>query len=172
MNEENECVQIADADTVDRPIKRVLREEIMKALRYVKIVRAPGPTEVYAETIQASGDVGIGVLVELCHIILDGKVIPEDWASTVAIPIFKGKGDIMNCGMYCGVGLLEHAMKIIEKVIEKRLKNIFTIDDTQFCSMPGNGTIDAVITSWRLKEEYLAIQKKLYMCFVDLEQVF
>ena len=44
MNEENEWIQIADADTVDRPSKRVLREEIMEALKYLKIVRAPGPT--------------------------------------------------------------------------------------------------------------------------------
>ena len=29
--------------------------------------------------------------------------MPADWATIVAIPICKGKGDIMNCGMYRGV---------------------------------------------------------------------
>ena len=69
--------------------------------------------------ILASGDVGIRVLMEVCQRILDGKGMPEDWATSVAIPIFKGKGDITNCGMYRGVQLLEHAMKIVEKVIGK-----------------------------------------------------
>ena len=46
MNEKNECDQIADA--VEGPIERVMREEIMEAFRYLKIGKAPGPTEVYA----------------------------------------------------------------------------------------------------------------------------
>ena len=76
----------------------------------------------------------------------------------------------MNCGMHRGVKRQEHAMKIIEKVLEKRLRNILTIDDMQFGSMPVRGTIDAVFTLRRIQEEYLAKQKELYMCFVDLEK--
>ena len=67
--------------------------------------------------------------------------MPEDWATSVAIPIFKGKGDIMNCVMHRGIKLLEHAMKIVEQVLEKRLINIVRIDDMQFGFMPGKGTI-------------------------------
>ena len=48
------------------------REEIMEAFKYVMIGKAPGLTEVYAEMILASGDVGIRVLMEPCHGILDG----------------------------------------------------------------------------------------------------
>ena len=59
--------------------------------------------------------------MELCHRILDENRLPEDWATSVAIPIVKGGGDIMNCGMYMGVILLEHAMKIVEGLLEKRL---------------------------------------------------
>ena len=35
----------------------------------------------------------------------------------------------MNCGMYRGVKLLERAMKIVEQVLDKRLRKIVTIDD-------------------------------------------
>ena len=38
--------------------------------------------------------------------------------------------------------------------------------------MPGKGTIDAVFILRRIQEEFLAKQKKLYMCFVDLEKAF
>ena len=41
----------------------------------------------------------------------------------------------------------------------------------QFGFMPGEGTIDAVFILRRI-QEYLPKQKKLYMCFVDLEKAF
>ena len=50
---------------------------------------------------------------------LDGNVIPADWAMRVAIPIFRGKEDMTNCGVNVGVKLLEHAMKIVDEVFEK-----------------------------------------------------
>ena len=73
-----------------------MREEIMEAFKYFPIRKAPGTTEVYAEMILVSGDVANRVLAELYHRILDAKGMPEDWATSVAIPIFKGRGDIMN----------------------------------------------------------------------------
>ena len=39
----------------------------------------------------------------------------------------------------------------------------------QFGFVPGKDTIDAVFIL-RILEEYLAIQKKLHMCFVDLDE--
>ena len=50
--------------------------------------------------------------MELCQRIQHEKRMPEDWATSMAIPIFKGKGDIMNCRMRRGGKLLEHAVKI------------------------------------------------------------
>ena len=65
MNEENEWDQIAD--TVEGPIEREMREEIIEAFKYLKIGKTPGPTDVYAEMILASEDIGIRVLMEHCH---------------------------------------------------------------------------------------------------------
>ena len=47
MNEDIEWDQIADAGVVEGPIERVMREDIMEAFKYLKIGKAPGPTEVY-----------------------------------------------------------------------------------------------------------------------------
>ena len=38
--------------------------------------------------------------MELRHGILDGKGMPEDWATSVMIPILIGQGDIHNYSMY------------------------------------------------------------------------
>ena len=87
-------------------------------------------------------------------------------------PIFKGKGDVMNCGSYRGVKLLEHGMKITERVLEKRIRAIVDFDEVQFGFMPGKGTVDALFLVRRLQEEHRAKDKRMYMCFVDLEKAF
>ena len=44
--------------------------------------------------------------------------------------------------------------------------------DSQFGSVPGRGTTDAIFVVRQLQEKYLAANKRLYMAFVDLEKVF
>ena len=39
----------------------------------IKIGKAAGPSEVCAEMISASKEVGVSVMVELCQCVLDGK---------------------------------------------------------------------------------------------------
>ena len=100
--------------------------------------------------IAESGEIGIDVMVELCQSVLDGRGMPNDWALSVVVPIFKGKGDTINCGVYRGVKLLEHAMKIVEKVLERRMCHMVKVEEMQFGFMPGKGTIDAVFILGRL----------------------
>ena len=56
----------------------------------------------------------------------------------------------MNCGSYRGLKLLEHGMKIIERVLERRIRAIVDFDEAQFGFMPGKGTIDALFLVRRL----------------------
>jgi len=58
--------------------------------------------------------------------------IPEDWNSSVVLPIYKGKGDPVECGSCRGVKLLEHAMKVVERISEYRIWQQIEISDTQF----------------------------------------
>ena len=71
-----------------------------------------------------------------------------------------------------GVKLLEHAVKIVEKVLERRLWHMVKVDDMQSGFTLGKGTIDVVFILRRLQEEYLNKEKKLYVCFVDVEKAF
>ena len=77
------------------------------------------------------------------------------------VQIFKGKGNAMSCAAERGVKLLEHAMKIVEKVLERRLRHMVKVDEMQFGFIPGKGTIDAVFILRRLQQEYLDKEKKL-----------
>ena len=104
---------------------------------------------------------------------MDGFGVPVEWALCVVILIFKRKGDIRNYSCYGAVKLLEHGMKVVERVLVKKLINrIVTIDEMQFVSMPDGRTIDAVfILRWQ-REDNHAKQKKLCTCSMDLEKAF
>ena len=57
-------------------------------------------------------------------------------------------------------------------MLEKRFCRTVTVSEMQFSFMLERGTIDAVLILRRLKEEYHAKGKKLYMCFIDLDKAF
>ena len=111
--------------------------------------------------ISASGEVGVSVMVEFCHFVLDVKGMPDEWRTSVLVPIFKEKGDVRNCNTYRGVKLLERTMKIVERVLEKRIRELVNIDSMQFDSMLGRGTTDALFVVGRMQEEYRDKMKKL-----------
>ena len=60
------------------------------------------------------------------------------------VPIFKEKGDVRNCNAYKGVKLLEHAIKIVKTVLERRIREIVNVDGMHFDFMPGKGTTNAM----------------------------
>ena len=49
----------------------------------------------------------------------------------------------MNSGLYRRVKLLEHGMKIIERVLERRILALLDFYKAQFGFMLGKGTTDA-----------------------------
>ena len=63
-------------------------------------------------------------------------------------------------------------MKVVERVLEKWLCIIVSVDEMQSSFMPERGTIDAVFNLRKMQEEYHAKGKKLYMCFVVIENAF
>jgi len=98
-----------------------------------------------AETIQATEGIGTQWLLDLCNGIVKEGCIPEDWKSSVILPIYKGKGDPMACGSYRGIKLLEHAMKVVKRIFEHRIWQQIEVDDMQFGFMKGKGTTDAIL---------------------------
>ena len=71
-------------------------------------------------------------LLDLCNGIVKVGCIPEDCKSSVVLPIYKGKGDPMECGCYSGIKLLEHAMKVVERIFEHRIRQQIEVHDMQF----------------------------------------
>ena len=98
-----------------KSVKIVTHKEMAVAIKVMKPEKAAGPSEICAEMISASGEVGVGVMVELCQCMLDGKGMPDQFQTSVLVPIFKEKGDVRSCNTYRGIKLIEHAMKIVKE---------------------------------------------------------
>ena len=70
------------------------------------------------------------------------------------------------------IKLLEHAMKVVERIFEHRIRQQIKIDDMQFVFMKGKGTTDAIFMARQMQENFRVKGKKLYFGFVDLEKAF
>jgi len=144
MNKDNEWDCKISAEVKEGAADCIRIAEVRAVLKKMKRHKAPGLSGLVAEMIQAAVDTGTQWLLDLCNGIVKEGCIPEDWKSSVVLPIYKGKGDTMECGSYRGIKLLEHAMKVVEKIFEHRIPQQIEIDDMQFGFMKGKGTADAI----------------------------
>ena len=60
---------------------------------------------------EVGGD-GLRILTKIFQEIVEGGEIPDDWKLSLTVPIYKGKGDALDCGRYRGIRLLEHGVKV------------------------------------------------------------
>ena len=71
-----------------------------------------------------------------------------------------------------GLKLTDHVMKLVEHVLERRIRKMVDIDEMQFGFVSGRSATDAVFIVRQLQEKYLAVKKQLFFVFVDLEKAF
>jgi len=132
VNEENEWDHKISAEVKEGPADCIRMAEVREVLKKMKRHKAPGLSGLVAEMIQATGDIGTQWILDLCNGIVKEGSILEDWKLSVVLPIYKGKGGPMECGSYRGIKLLEHAIKVVERIFEHRIRQQIETDDMQF----------------------------------------
>ena len=63
-----------------------------------------------------SGQVGVKKMTEICNMAVDDEKISRDWELSNLLPIYKEKGDPLECGAHRAIKLIEHGMKVFERV--------------------------------------------------------
>ena len=64
-------------------------------------------------------------------------------------------------------------MKLAERVLDTCIRFRVSIDDMQFCFVPGKSITDTMFFVHQLQEKFTTIKKKpLYCAFLDLEKAF
>ncbi|VDO29389.1 unnamed protein product [Heligmosomoides polygyrus] len=86
--------------------------------------------------------------------------------------IWKKKGSPADCSNYRPIRLLSHSMKIFERSVDGRIRDIVQLSSNQCGFMAGCGTIDAIHTASHLLETHREKQKPVPIAFLDLEKAF
>ena len=122
--------------------------------------------------IKAAGDTGATMIRDLATAIIPNGKVPADWKESFIVCLYKGKGDALDRGNYRGLKLTKQAMEILERIVDSLIRQVVSIDNSKFGFVPGRGTTDAIFSVRQLQEKYLAVNKRLYMAFVDLDKAF
>ena len=171
LNETN-GFEVEEVEPTQGPIKEVTMDEVKRALAAMKSGKAAGPTGLTSEMMKATGECGLAEFTEVLSEVWKSEELPEEWKCSDTVTVYKGKGDPLHCGSYRGIRLLEHPLKVLEKILEKRLRDVVNISDMQCGFMPGRSTIDAMFVLRQLQEKYREKKKTLFHVFVDLEKAF
>jgi len=110
-----------EATVKEGPADSIKVDEVSAALKKMKRHKAPGISVLVAEMIQCTRDIGTQWILDLCNGIVKEGCIPEDWKSSMALPVYKGKGDLVECGSYRGK-MVETCYKVVERIFENRIR--------------------------------------------------
>ena len=84
--------------------------------------RATGADEVPVEMLEMVGEVGVKWTGRLLNVCMQEGRIPKEWRMDLIVPIWKRKGDGHDPGKYRGVTLLSQVLKVLERVLDARIR--------------------------------------------------
>ena len=77
---------------------------------------------------------------------------------------------MIDCGAHKRSKAAGACDKIVERVIENRIRGMVNTKEMQFGFIPRKGTTHALFSLRRMQEEFRRRVKKLHMCFVDMKK--
>ena len=143
-------------------------------IRSIKKGKATGADEVRLEMLEMAGDVGVKWTGRLLNVCMQEGRIPKEWRMGLIVPIWKRKGDVPDPGKYRGITLLSQVLKLLERVLDARIRRRVECDfgEEQQGFMNGRGTADGMYVLRQMVEKRLEVQGSMALGFVDLEKAF
>ena len=94
---------------------------------------------------------------------------PQDWKSSVFIPIPK-KGNVSKeRSNYLTIALISHASKVMLKILQVRLQQYVNLElpDVQAVFRKARGPRDQIANNHWITEKAREFQRNIYFCFID-----
>ena len=135
--------------------------------------KASGGDEIPVELLQILKDDAVKVLHSICQQTGKSQPWPQDWKSSVFIPIPK-KGNAKECSNYHTIALISHTSKVMLKILQARFKQYMNheLQDVQAEFRKGRGTRDQIADIHWIIEKAREFQKNIYFCFIDYTKAF
>ena len=126
----------------------ILECEVKWAQESITTNKASGGDGIPLELFQILKDDAVKVLHSICQQIWKTHQWPQDWKTSVFIPIPK-KGNAKECLNYCTIAFISHTSKVMLKILQARLQQYVNheLPDVQAGFRKGRGTRDQLPTS-------------------------
>ena len=123
----------------------ILEYEVRWALGSITTNKASGGDGIPIELYQILKDDAVKVLHSICQQIWKTQQWPQDWKSSVFIPIPR-KGNAKESSNYHTIALISHASKVMLKILQARLQQYVNreLPDVQAGFRKGRGTRDKI----------------------------
>ena len=99
----------------------ILECEVKWTLGKITTNKASGGDGIPLELFQILKDNAVKVLHSICQQIWKTQQWPQDWKRSLFIPIPK-KGNARECSNYRTIALIQHANKLMLKILQARLQ--------------------------------------------------
>ena len=121
LNVDNEREQLKIVEPTEGAVQNTSKEEIRKTVRGMKSGKAAGCSGVVVELIKTLGITGRDMVHIVNESIWEEATMPDDRGKSIIVPVYKPKGDPLDCGNHRGIKLLEYIMRLSEKILDQRL---------------------------------------------------
>ena len=122
---------------VEGPPIPITIDMVKKAISQMKAGKALSPSGIVVEMIWAAGDMAPPWFVtsQLQSFVMARYPLI---GSSFIVCLYKGKGDALERGNYCSLKLTEQVMKILERIVDGLIRQLVSIDNSQFGFVPGS----------------------------------
>ena len=148
--------------------------DIEMAIQSMNNNKSPGIDNILAELYKKGG----GLLLNRIHCLIKGvwreEKLPTDWTKNIIVPIYKNRGDKLQCKTYRGISLLCTGYKILTAVINNRLTKYteHIIGEYQTGFRTGKTTTDQIFTVKNLLGKAWKHNVEIHQIFVDFQKAY
>ncbi len=147
---------------------RLERDEILEAIRKLKVEKAPGSDGITAEMLKYGGEIVVDWMMWICSLAWEQNEVPEDWRKAIIVPLYKGKGNREEFNNYRGISLLSVPGKIYGRILNERMMKITrkSVGDEPGDFWKGRGCVDQTFALKVIVEKHPE-DSRLFATFVD-----
>ena len=139
----------------------ILERKVKWALGSITMNKSSGGDGITVELFQILKDGAVKMLYSIYQQIWKTLQRPQDWKSSVFIPIPK-KGNAKECSNYHTVALITYTSKVMLKILQARLQQYVNheLPDVQAGFTKGRGTRNQIANICRIIVKATEFQKK------------
>lgn len=151
----------------------ITMSELEYALKVAKRNKAVGPDGIPVEMLKCLSQKSKEKLLQMLNKMYQTGEMPEDFQLSSFVPIPK-KRNARKLTEFRTISLMSHTLKLLLAIINRRIERKIDehMSETQYGFMAHKGTRDAIVLFKMLVQRALAVNRSIYVCYIDYEKAF